>query len=168
MYWTDSLINLFWIRGLKTEYKQFVQNRLTHIQELSKPDEGYYIPTKLNPADLPFRGCLISDLLKNTIWIYGPKFMGRPYFDCMVAVIACWLQATILKEFDFTFRRIYHIIDSLIVLQQIHKDSYKFGVFVANCIAEVQTSTEILDWWWTESKNNAADMVTSYQTNKNR
>ena len=88
------------------------------------------------------------------------KIITIPRIELMGAVIACRLRATILKELDFTFRSIYHIIDSQIVLEQIHKDSYKFGVFVANRIAEVQISTEISDWWWIESNNNVADIVT--------
>ena len=63
-YWTDSTINLFRIRGLKTEYQQFVQNRLTQIRELSSADDWFYVPTEINPADLPSRRCSITDLLE--------------------------------------------------------------------------------------------------------
>ena len=80
-YWTDSTINLFRIRGLKTEYKQFVQNRLTEIRELSSADDWFYVPTKINPAGLPSRGCSITDLLENSTWKNDPEFMSTPNFD---------------------------------------------------------------------------------------
>ena len=57
-YWTDSTINLFRIRGLKNEYKQFVQNRLNHIRKLTDISEWFYLPTKFNPVDIASRGCL--------------------------------------------------------------------------------------------------------------
>ena len=80
-YWTDSTINLFRIRGVKNEYKQFVQNRVNHIRKLSHINEWFYIPTKLNPADLASRGCLPDDILRKEEWLSGPKFMTVPNFN---------------------------------------------------------------------------------------
>ena len=65
-----------------------------------------------------------------------------PRLELMGAVLACRLRATITKEIDYSFKAIYHIIDSQIVFEQIRKDSFKFGVFVANRIAEIQNFFE--------------------------
>ena len=88
------------------------------------------------------------------------KSMTIPRIELMGAVMACRLRATIVREMDYEFSEFLHIVDSQIVFDQIHKDSYKFGVFVANRIAEVQNTTQLTDWAWTESHNNVADLVT--------
>ena len=88
------------------------------------------------------------------------KTMTIPRIELMGAVIACRLRAVVLKELTVPVESVYHIIDSQIVLEQLRKDSYKFGVFVGNRVAEVQNSTKVSDWWWTESQNNGADRVT--------
>ena len=77
-FYTDSTINLYRIKGLKREYKQFVENRLTEIRKLTKPEQWYYVPTESNPSDLPSRGCLLSDLINNPIWLKGPEFIQQP------------------------------------------------------------------------------------------
>ena len=42
----------------------------------------------------------------------------------------------------------------------INKDSYGFGTFAAVRVGEIQNSTEINDWYWTEGRNNIADWTT--------
>ena len=76
-FYTDSTINLYRIKGLNKEYKQFVQNRLHEIRNKSSIDDWYYVPTKLNPSDLPTRGCLLSELNVNDNWLYGPQFIRK-------------------------------------------------------------------------------------------
>ena len=76
-FFTDSTINLHRIKGLKREYKQFVENRLNEIRKLTKPEQWYYVPTESNPSDLPSRGCLLSDLINNPIWLKGPEFIQQ-------------------------------------------------------------------------------------------
>ena len=105
-------------------------------------------------------GSFISKLICAKKRLAPLKTMTIPRIELMGAVIGCRLRTTIIKGLDFDFEKIYHIIDSQIVLEQIHKDCYKFGVFVANRIAKVQSSTNISDWWWTESNNNVADIIT--------
>ena len=51
-FYTDSTINLYRIKGLNKEYKQFVQNRRHEIRNKTSIDDWYYVPTKLNPSDL--------------------------------------------------------------------------------------------------------------------
>ena len=74
-YYTDSTISLYRIKGVDKEFKQFVQNRVTEIRDKSDVDDWYYVPTKLNPSDLPSRGCLLSELNSNKMWVNGPEFI---------------------------------------------------------------------------------------------
>ena len=63
---------------MNKEYKQFVQNRLHEIRNKTSIDDWYYVPTKLNPSDLPTRGCVLSVLNANDSWLYGPEFIRKP------------------------------------------------------------------------------------------
>ena len=77
-FWTDSTINLYRIRNARGYYKPFVENRLEYIRQRS--ENWYYVPTDLNPADLPSRGCLPHELAGNVLWENGPKFQCDPNF----------------------------------------------------------------------------------------
>ncbi|CAH0730951.1 unnamed protein product, partial [Brenthis ino] len=52
----------------------FVAHRLGEIDELSKPNEWRYIPTKLNSADIATKETCDLSVLKNE-WFYGPAFL---------------------------------------------------------------------------------------------
>ena len=81
-FWTDSTISLNRIRNVQVEYKQFVENRLTKIRKHSKIIQWFYIPTDLNPADLPSRGCLADALgLSVLCWLHGPALICIRDFD---------------------------------------------------------------------------------------
>ena len=71
---TDSAIMLAWIQNEKKQDKQFVQNPVKEIRELTKTDMWYHLPGKENIADLPSRGCLPEELSsKRGSWINGPS-----------------------------------------------------------------------------------------------
>ena len=75
---TDSAITLAWIQNEKKQYKQFVQNRVTEVRELTKMDMWYHLPGKENIADLPSRGCLPEELSsKRSNWINGPSWLTQ-------------------------------------------------------------------------------------------
>ncbi|GFX01398.1 integrase catalytic domain-containing protein [Trichonephila clavipes] len=57
-HWTDSKIVLFWIKGNKTRWKQFVANRVNEITSLTDPHSWYHCAGKENPAD--FLSCGLS------------------------------------------------------------------------------------------------------------
>ena len=75
MYFTDSTISLFRIQGVGTEYQQWVQNRVKTIRTLSSPNEWHYVPTKMNPSDIPSRGCALGELQESDMWRLGPSFI---------------------------------------------------------------------------------------------
>ncbi|GFU35544.1 integrase catalytic domain-containing protein [Trichonephila clavipes] len=63
--WTDSKIVLFWIKGNKTRWKQFVANRVNEIASLTDSTHGTIVLVKENPADFLSRGlsadCQVSN-----------------------------------------------------------------------------------------------------------
>ena len=78
-YRTDSLLNLQRLqrgpgKSLKWEY-----NRLAYITANLAGGHFGFVPGKLNPADLPSRGCSLEELIKvKDFWIHGPEFIVKP------------------------------------------------------------------------------------------
>ena len=71
--WLDSTVALYWIHG-QGDYRQFVANRVTKIQEHSQVKWGH-VPTHENPADLGSRGGKVVD---NDLWTLGPEWLQDP------------------------------------------------------------------------------------------
>ena len=76
------------------------------------------------------------------------------------AVLGARLRDTIIKETNFEFDQIIHLVDSEIVHAMVNKDSYGFGTFVANRVGEIQRLTNKEEWKWVEGSLNAADAIT--------
>ena len=74
-YWTDSITTLYWIQGTSKEFKQFIENRVGEIRELSDVEGWRHVPGKSNPADLPSRGVRLEDLADNSLWWNGPTWL---------------------------------------------------------------------------------------------
>ena len=69
---TDSQVALYWIIGDK-EWKQFVQNQVVEIRELTPPECWKHCPGTLNPADIPSRGVFSLELQEKLgLWLHGP------------------------------------------------------------------------------------------------
>ncbi|GFR17290.1 integrase catalytic domain-containing protein [Trichonephila clavata] len=79
-YWTDSKIFLFWIKGNKPRWKQFVANRVNEITSLTDPQSWYHCAGKENPADFLSRGLSADSLVTNSRWWTGAKFLTDPEF----------------------------------------------------------------------------------------
>lgn len=54
----------------------------------------------------------------------------------------------------------YHLVDSQTILGAIQRENYSFQTFFTNWIGEIQTSTNIQDWWWIPGSQNIADIIT--------
>ena len=70
-----------------------------------------YVPTELNPADLPSRGCLPHELKDHKFWQCGPKFINQFEFG--------------KKEFEMSLHQIPHRED-------IERKKKKFGPELKN------------------------------------
>ena len=74
-FWTDSTLNLQYIRNESKRFKVFVANRISEIRLHSNPLQWHYIPGKLNPADLATRGLSLKELCSIVKWWNGPKML---------------------------------------------------------------------------------------------
>ncbi|XP_063436812.1 uncharacterized protein LOC134718246 [Mytilus trossulus] len=74
-FWTDSNIVLGYIANDNRRFHVFVANRVQQIREHSSPTQWKYVDTKENPADVASRGASANDLVKNSNWFTGPKFL---------------------------------------------------------------------------------------------
>lgn len=75
--WTDSMIALHWIKGLTTQWKPFVANRVMEIQQRTEPSNWRHCPGAENPADLLTRGVPPDCLQKCGLWWKGPKWLAE-------------------------------------------------------------------------------------------
>ena len=79
--WTDSIIALFWIKGVDKEFKQFLENRVAGIRKKTDTSSWNHIAGKDNPSDLPTRGLQLGEFLENDHWWHGPSWLSLPK-DC--------------------------------------------------------------------------------------
>ncbi len=75
-HWTDSLTVLYWINNDSSRLQAFVYNKIRSIRRNSAPAEWRWVPTHLNPADLPSRGIRLKKLLRSQLWQQGPDFLS--------------------------------------------------------------------------------------------
>ena len=73
--YSDSQIALFWIKGITKDWKPFVHNRVREIRDLVPIECWYHCSGEKNPADLPSRGVIPSELARNEIWWHGPTWL---------------------------------------------------------------------------------------------
>ena len=69
--WNDSMVVLHWLKGNGT-YKQFVQNRIDHINSKVQI-QWHYISADENPGDIGSRGCSVDKLPKK--WLERPTLL---------------------------------------------------------------------------------------------
>lgn len=75
-YWTDSTVALAWIQR-ENLWGAFVGNRVKEINSLTNNNDWKHIPGEYNPADLPSRGCTVSQF-KDSKWWQGPQWLRDP------------------------------------------------------------------------------------------
>ena len=75
--YTDSQVALYWIVSQGKHWKQFVQNHVVEIRELTPPDCWKHCAGSENPADLPSRGLTPTELSTSKLWHYGPDWLWR-------------------------------------------------------------------------------------------
>lgn len=64
------------------------------------------------------------------------------------AVFAARLKTYFQRHCRIQVKKWYHLVDSQTVLGAIQRESYGFQTFFANRVGEIQSSTDVQDWWW--------------------
>ncbi|GFY72539.1 reverse transcriptase domain-containing protein [Trichonephila inaurata madagascariensis] len=75
IFWTDSSIVFFWIKGSPDKFKVFIKNRIQEIHKCSNPSEWFHCPGKENPGDLISRGLSVAELKNSDFWWQGPSWL---------------------------------------------------------------------------------------------
>ena len=73
-FFTDSEDVLAWLNNNKDIAKRYITSRHNRICTISDANQGRYIPTNTNPADVGTRPSSV-DNLKKSDWIKGPAFL---------------------------------------------------------------------------------------------
>ena len=81
IFWCDSTAVFNCIKNRTKRFPVFVANRLAIIEQGSDPNNWHYLPSKLNPADLPSRGVSASCIDQLNAWLRGPGFLQEPILD---------------------------------------------------------------------------------------
>ncbi|CAL1288082.1 unnamed protein product, partial [Larinioides sclopetarius] len=77
VFWTDSSITYFWIKGSHERFKVFVKNRVKEIHKYTNPTQWAHCPGKENPADLISRGLAVTELKNSDLWWQGPPWLKQ-------------------------------------------------------------------------------------------
>ncbi|GFY75037.1 integrase catalytic domain-containing protein [Trichonephila inaurata madagascariensis] len=75
IFWTDSSIVFFWIKGSSDKFKVFIRNRIQEIHKCSNPSEWSHCPGKEDPGDLISRGLSVAELENSDFWWQGPSWL---------------------------------------------------------------------------------------------
>lgn len=76
------------------------------------------------------------------------------------AVFAARLKKYFQRHCRIQVEKWYHLVDSQTILGAIQRESYGYQTFFANRIGEIQSSTNVQDWWWVPGPMNIADIIT--------
>ncbi|KAK7918661.1 hypothetical protein WMY93_009945 [Mugilogobius chulae] len=80
------------------------------------------------------------------------------------AVFAARLKNYFQRHCRIDVEKWFHLVDSQTVLGAIQRESYGYQTFFANRIGEIQSSTNVDDWWWIPGPVNIADIITEGQS----
>ncbi|XP_062712316.1 uncharacterized protein LOC115269769 [Aedes albopictus] len=76
--WSDSTTVLAWLRADPRKYKQYVACRIGEVLMETDASEWWWVPSKLNPADLATKWGSGPTLDADGIWFNGPPFLLKP------------------------------------------------------------------------------------------
>ncbi|XP_065078258.1 uncharacterized protein LOC135701402 [Ochlerotatus camptorhynchus] len=74
-FWTDSTIVKCWISSSPSRWKQFVANRVSEIQHITKQGVWNHVAGLENPADIISRGMIPAQLQYESLWFNGPHWL---------------------------------------------------------------------------------------------
>ncbi|XP_062704313.1 uncharacterized protein LOC134286676 [Aedes albopictus] len=74
-FWTDSTIVKYWLASVPSRWKEFVSNRVSEIQHVTKAGTWNHVPGTENPADIISRGMAPPQLQYECLWWHGPHWL---------------------------------------------------------------------------------------------
>lgn len=100
--WTDSMNVLSWVQtDDPCRYIQYIHNRIGQIRQFTDVSCWNHVRSGDNPADLPSRGCLnLDDLKDNKLYWNGPTFLRDPKVPYPKKVQCARLDLNVKKQFQ--------------------------------------------------------------------
>ena len=114
-------------------------------------------------------GSYWSRLIMAKSKIKPKRIVSVPRMELSGAVMGNRIKNFMLKETNFKFAKVYHLVDSSTVLGYIHKESSNFLRYEGIRIAEIQSTNEfqndrLMNWAWVSGCENPADWCTKPRT----
>ena len=75
IFWTDSKVVLAWIAKPSRNWTTFVANRVQKIQQVTTPEDWFYVRSEDNPADVISRGTSPARLNDHALYWGGPAWL---------------------------------------------------------------------------------------------
>ena len=72
---SDLKVALFWYKDTTKEWKPWVENRVNEIREIVPVEYWKHSPGIENPADIPSKGIMPTELTSCRLWRYGPAWL---------------------------------------------------------------------------------------------
>ena len=63
------------IRGHGLSFRPFIANRIGELQMVTEPSQWQHVAIGENPADLCTKGATPDELMENSLWWHGPKWL---------------------------------------------------------------------------------------------
>ena len=163
--WSDSTVVLRWLQGNGT-YKQFVQNRLDHINS-KPPIQWHYVSTDEHPADIESRGCNTNKLPKT--WLEGPAWLqNKDNWSKQKEIVPTKKseeEAKLLKEIFYTAKVDENQIDVLINKFEFWK-TVRIVSWVKRFSYNARSKQKVLGPLKTEEINESIEMLIKGEQSK--
>ncbi|XP_055588728.1 uncharacterized protein LOC129741053 [Uranotaenia lowii] len=74
-FWTDSMIVKCWLASSPSRWTNFVANRVSEIQHITRSGVWSHVAGTENPADIISRGMTPAQLQYQSLWFHGPSWL---------------------------------------------------------------------------------------------
>jgi hypothetical protein len=181
--WSDSCVVLAWLQGIPRQWKTFVANRVSYIQEIIPPSHWYYVKSEDNPADCASRGITPSELINHPLWWSGPPWLiadsslpPYPTPNVKNQVVSCEAKAATCLTSQSSEGLMNNLVKKYSSMDTLLRVTAYVQRFIYNCR---QTPTkrrfgpltsqeyqEALHTWIREAQNEAFDITTQAGTSR--